>query len=262
MMPDNRGKEERGEEGEEVVDFGSTWPKQSSSVWKRKQLRRAQPGGVLKGQSSNSTVGKFGEDMTSSIRTRGESTKNTPTSEELGKATDSVTITNIEDKLAGVMGNIPLSVVTPPRTDPLHRRAPVSNEKADEEKVGVASGAAKQSQTSYVNLTPIHQRSKSKGHDLTEEPDGLGLTSYIAQMRARGHKRSTSAPIRARLKTTPTNGGISIANHIQEKQPVENSHEKKVKIQSCVCRRCHFWQEILRCSLDFEGSRQWDGYPP
>jgi hypothetical protein len=225
---DNRGK--RGTEGEggEIVDFGSTWPKQNSSVWKRKQLRRAQPGGVIKGQSSNSIGnGKAGEDMTSSIRTRGESTENTPTSDKVGKTTDSITITNIEDKLPGAMGNIPSTVITPPRTDPLHRRAP---EKADEEKVGVASGAAKakKSRTSYVDLTPVHQRSKSKGDDLTEEPDGLGLSSYIAQMRARGHKRSTSAPIRARLKTTPTNGGVSIANHVQEKQRVDDGQEKKV----------------------------------
>ena len=245
-MPNNRSKGEReGERAEEVVDLGSTWPKQSSGAWKRKQLRRARPGGVLKGQNSNGVGGK---DMTSSIRTRGESTKNTPTNEELGKASDSVTVTNIEDKLAGVMDNIPSTIVTPPRTDPLHRRAPVSNEKADKEEVDVASGAAKRSRTSYVNLTPVHQRSKCKGHELTEEPDSLGLTNYIAQMRARGHKRSTSAPIRARLKTTPTNGGVSIANHIQEKQQVENVQEKKVKIESCVCRRCHLWQEILRCS--------------
>ena len=230
MTPDNRGKEG---EGEEVIDFGSTWPKQNSSAWKRKQLRRAQPGGVLKGQSSNRiSSGKVtGDTTSSSIRTRGESTKNTPTSEELGNATDSVTVTNIEDKLAGAMDNIPLTLVTPPRTDPLHRRAQVSSEKADKEGVGVASsGETKQSRTGYVDLTPVHQRSKSKGDDLTEEPDGLGLSSYIAQMRARGHKRSTSAPIRARLKTMPTNGGVSIANHVQEKQPVEDiAHEKKVK---------------------------------
>ena len=125
------------------------------------------------------------------------------------------------------MDNIPLTLVTPPRTDPLHRRAQVSS---DKEGVGVASSETKHSRTSYVNLTPVQQRSKSKGDDLTEEPDGLGLSSYIAQMRARGHKRSTSAPIRARLKTMPTNGGVSIANHVQEKQPVEDiAHEKKVK---------------------------------
>ena len=250
MMPNNRSKGKReGEGAEEVIDFGSTWPKQTSGAWKRKQLRRAQPGGVLKDQSSNSIGGKVGKDMTSSIRTRGESTKNTPTSEELGKAPDSVTITNIEDKLAGVMDNIPSTVVTPPRTDPLHRRAPVSNEKADEE-VDVASGAAKRSRTSYVDLTPVHQRSKSKGHELTEEPDSLGLTNYIAQMRARGHKRSTSAPIRARLKTTPTNGGVSIANHIQEKQQVENAQEKKVKIESCLCR-CPFLAGNFEVQLSF-----------
>ena len=220
MTPDDRGKRGREgeEEGVEIIDFGSTWPKQNSSAWKRKQLRRAQPGGVLKGQSSNS----IGRGEASSIRTRGESTENTPTTEEIGKATD---------KLAGALDNIPSTLVTPPRTDPLHRRAPTSNEKVDKEKIGVASGAgkAKPSRTSYVNLTPVHQRSKSKGDDLTEEPDGLGLSNYIAQMRARGHKRSTSAPIRARLKTTPTNGGVSIANHVQEKQQVEDSLDKKVR---------------------------------
>lgn len=221
MTPDNRGKGGEGE-GEIIINFGSTWPKQSSGTWKKKQLRRAQPGGVLKGQSSNSIAGKVGEDMTS-IRTRGESTMNTPTSEELGKTMAD----NIEDKLAGVMGNIPSTVVTPPRTDPLHRRAPVTNEKVDKEEVGVASGAAKR--ISYGDLTPVHQRSKSKGHNLMEEPDSLGLSSYIAQMRARGHKRSTSAPIRARLKTTPTNGGMSIANHIQKRQQIEETQEKKVK---------------------------------
>ena len=47
MTPDNRGNEG---EGEEVIDFGSTWPKQNSSAWKKS---RAQPGGVLKVQSSN-----------------------------------------------------------------------------------------------------------------------------------------------------------------------------------------------------------------
>lgn len=229
MTPDNRGKEG---EGEEIIDFGSTWPKQNSSAWKRKQLRRAQPGRVLKGQSSNSVGGKkVGEEMTSSssIRTRGESTKNTPTSEVLGKATGALTMNNIEDKLAGALDNIPSTIVTPPRTDPLHRRTPASNEKADKEEVGVASGTAKQSRTSYVTLTPIHQRSKSKDDDLSDEPDGLGLSSYIAQMRARGHKRSTSAPIRARLKTMPTNGGVSLANHVREKQRVEDAQEKKVK---------------------------------
>lgn len=229
MTPDDRDKGGREGEGEEIMDFGSTWPKQNSSAWKRKQLRRAQPGGVLKGQSSN-RIGrrKDGEDvMTSSIRTRGESTENTPTTEEMGKATDSATINN---KLAGALDNIPSTLITPPRTDPLHRRVPASIEKADEEKVGVASGAGKvrPSRTSYVTLTPVHQRSQSKGDDLTEEPDGLGLSNYIAQMRARGHKRSTSAPIRARLKITPTNGGVSIANHMQEKQHVEDGLDKKV----------------------------------
>ena len=211
--------------------MGSTWPKQSSSIWKKKQLRRAQPGGVLKGQSPNGIdCGKVGDVML--IRTIGESTMNTPTSEELGKTTNTSAASDIEDKLAGVMDNGPSTIVTPPRTDPLRRRAPASNEKTDEgeEEVGAASHAAKL--TSYVNLTPVHQRSMSKGHDL-EEPDRLGLGSYIAQMRARGHKRSTSAPIRARLMTTPSNGGGSLANHVAERQQMNTADDKKVRL--CLC---------------------------
>ena len=219
-MSDDRGKGEKGRAGG-VMDFGSTWPKKDPRVWKKKQLRRAQPGGVLKGQSSNEIATK-GREVTS-IRTRGESTKNTPTGKESGLTTTN--LTNMEDKLPGVMDSIPSTIVVPPRTDPLHRRTQGTNEKIDEQKedeVGVASGD--HHPIGYASLTPVRHGSKSKGRDL-EEPDGLGLSSYISQMRARGHKRSTSAPLRARLKTTPTNGGVSLADHVMKKQLVVESKE-------------------------------------
>ena len=187
---------------EESIDLSDTWPSKAQD-WKKKHLRRAKPARVLKEHTTAN-----GGHRDTPIRTEGESTRYIPTSEELyqkGAAESD------NERLAGAVDHIFKAVVTPPHTDPLRRRAAErANESADEDE-DVASDTAKQ-----TSLTPVISRSKSKGHGVDESDVGLG--SYIAQMRARGHQRSTSAPIRARLQTAPTN----VLNRSTTKGEMEN----------------------------------------
>ena len=132
--------------------------------------------------------------------------------------------TDIEDKLTGAV-NYSLNSSTTPRTDPLRRKAVTdSNLKSLQpvqpltSPVSVIISASKKSDS--VPNSPFHcfngmengsetlsvVRSttspnvdggfKSTKYKDQDEPDVGVLTSYIAQMRARGHKRSTSAPVR------------------------------------------------------------------
>ena len=83
--------------------------------------------------------------------------------------------------------------------------------------------------TNYSSLTPVHTRSKSKGHKV-DEPDG-GLGSDIAKLRSRDHQRSTSAPIQDRLQTTvPANlmGGAMTNDKVQSKQTDTSGDEKVI----------------------------------
>ena len=173
------------------VDFGGTWPSNRKD-WKKRQLRRAQPARLLKENTTNGVHGR--QDVT--VCTKGESTRNIPINKELLQegAPES---TDINEDFVGAVDHMIKTVVTPPNTDPLHRRA---TRGTDDEK-GVASAASKH--TNHISLTPVHTRSKSKGHEV-DEPDG-GLGSYIAQLRARGHQRSTSAPIRDRITDMSAN---------------------------------------------------------
>ena len=213
------------QEEEECVDLGSTWPRKvgKEANWKKKQLRRAQPARLLKQQATN------GIERTP-VRTTGESTRNTPTIEELGQnSSEFHSSMSGNKKIAEAVDHAltTMVTVTPPRTDPLQRRAAgLTNEDTDDEEVGVASTSAKL--TSYSSLVPVHQRSKSKV-DPVDEPDSGGLGSYIAQMRARGHKRSTSAPIRARLQTTPPSMSEVLPNHIIESKQ-DSFEENKVGV--------------------------------
>ena len=64
--------------GEANIDFGGTWPSNTQD-WKKRQLRRAQPARLFKKNTANGVRGHH--DVP--VCTKGESTKNIPTSEEL-----------------------------------------------------------------------------------------------------------------------------------------------------------------------------------
>ena len=208
---------------EASIDFSGTWPSNTKDK-KKRQLRHAQPARLFK---ENMTNGMHGHQDVP-VRTRGESTSNTPTNEKLLQkgAPES---TDINEEFVGADNCIIKAIVTPPHTDPLHRRATQgTNGSTEEDEEGVASGASKH--TNYLSLTPVHTRSKPKGHKV-DEPDG-GLGSYLAQLRARGHQRSTSAPIRDRLKVMPTHvmDAAMTSNKVESKQ-ADTSGERKVQCQ-------------------------------
>lgn len=214
----------------EGADFGSTWPMKGEE-WSKKQLRRARPARVIKEKTSSKVSGN----QDAPVCTKGESSSNTPTSEEFVQNGMNSLRGIDERKLAGEIDHALTTIITPPNTDPLSRRvAGLTNETRDEAEEGVASTSSKL--TNYVSLSPVHQRSKSKGDEL-EEPDSSHLGNYIAQMRARGHKRSTSAPIRARLQTAPTNGNVggALSNHLSELKHQESTEDSKVKNTCTVC---------------------------
>ena len=205
--------------GETSIEFVGTWPSNARD-WKKRQLRRAQPVRLFK---ENGVHGH--QDVP--VRTKGESTRNMPTNEgELLQRDASESNDLNKDRCVGAVDHMIKTVVTPPNTDPLHRRATRGTEDDEE---GVASGASKH--TNYLNLTPVHMRSKSKGHKV-DEPDG-GLGSYIAQLRARGHQRSTSAPIRDRVKATPAHAmDVAMTSSKVESKETDSSGERKVILLS------------------------------
>ena len=183
------------------------------------------------------------------VQTKGESTSNSLTSTSIDlKQVASIDLKQVASIELEQVASIELEQVsssrdaekvertllislTPPNTDPLHRRA---NGRMDDQKGGVAErGVASALHTTklenFSSLTPVHQRSKSKVEEV-EEPDAGNLSSYIAQLRSRGHKRATSAPIRHQLQTTPTGRAGAFAGEMKENvQQNTTTEEKKVR---------------------------------
>ena len=213
---------------EEGVDFGRPSDSSRRSSNERKFLRRSQPPRLLNKTMSN---GREREETT--VQTKGESTSNSLTSTSIDlKQVASIELEQVaSSRDAEKIERTLLISLTPPNTDPLHRRA---NGRMVDQKGGVAerSVASALSTTklgNFTSLTPVHQRSKSKVEEV-EEPDAGNLSSYIAQLRSRGHKRATSAPIRHQLQTTPTGRAGAFAHEKKENvQQNTTAEEKKVR---------------------------------